>query len=412
MKIQIRRAVPVLLSAVLLGLCPACAFLPLGPGETFRPPTFTSAPKDSPQPGGDGPDNGGTGEAETPGVTGIDQTQRYAFSLLSSTDDQSLYLRMRDAVAQMSPSLVETGYEAQALLEMLDYIRIDYPEYFWLSGTADASTRTRNGVTQDVTINFRYTMSAAEQAQAQAAVDAAAEECLSAIDPSWSDYDKIKAVYDWIIRRTDYEGSVMDQSLYSVLVEGQGVCAGYARTTQYLLNRLGIPCTYITGTARGGGHAWNLVQADGAYYYLDTTWGDPVFADGDQDPDHVSYAYFCVTTESLQRTHVIDDTLPVPLCTATACNYYVHNGLALDSYDSVALSGLLTQAARNRQGELSVLFTSDQAYRQAVSALFERQEIFSLLDDAADATGLNANHVSYSVNDQQRTVTINLTYGN
>lgn len=72
MKIQIRRAVPALLSAVLLGLCPACAFLPLGPGETFRPPTFTSAPKDSPQPGGDGPDNGGTGEAETPGVTGID----------------------------------------------------------------------------------------------------------------------------------------------------------------------------------------------------------------------------------------------------------------------------------------------------------------------------------------------------
>lgn len=411
MNIKLRRAVPVLLSALLVGLCPACGFLPIGGREPVQTPSV-SAPAQS----GAGTDTGfpyGGNDSHSPDpAAGLDQSQRYAWSLLRSTEEQSLYLRIRDAVAQMSPSIVETGYDAQTMLEMLDYIRIDYPEYFWLDGTADASTRTLNGVTQDVTMNFRYTMSAAEQAQAQAAVEEAAAECLSAIDPAWSDYDKIKAVYDWVIRHTAYEASVTDQSLYSVLVEGYGVCAGYARTTQYLLNRLGIPCTYVTGTARGGGHAWNLVEADGAYYYLDATWGDPIFADGDQDPDHVSYAYFCVTTEDLLRTHSIDDTIPVPLCTATACNYYVHNGLALDSYDSRVLSGLLTQAARNRQGELSVLFTSDQAYRQAVSALFERQEIFSLLDDAADATGLNANHVSYSVNDQQRTVTINLTYGN
>ena len=38
-------------------------------------------------------------------------------------------------------------------------------------------------------------------------------------------------------------------SIYSVLVNGESVCAGYARTTQYLLERLNVFCTYVTGTA-------------------------------------------------------------------------------------------------------------------------------------------------------------------
>lgn len=406
MKINLRRAVPLFLSALLLGMCPGCAFLPF---QWKKPEQEVPMPAESAyQTPAAVPQQSSGGGSQT----ALDHTGRYAWSLLENAEDQSLYLRIRDAVAQMAPSVVETEYEGQALFDMLDYVRIDYPEYFWLDSSAHVTTMTQGDRVQSVTLELQYTMSASEKEAAEAAVEAAAAECLSAIDDSWSDYDKIKAVYDWVIRHTDYDAATTDQTLYSVLVEGYGVCAGYARTTQYLLNRLGIPCTYITGTARGGGHAWNLVQADGEYYYLDTTWGDPIFLGGEQDPDRVSYAYFCVTTEDLLRTHTIDDTIPVPLCYATACNYYVHNGQALSSYDPDALVQLLARAAQNRAAELSVLFTSDQAYSQAVSALFERQEVFSLLDEAAGSTGLNANHVSYSVNDQQRTVTINLAYGN
>ena len=58
----------------------------------------------------------------------------------------------------------------------------------------------------------------------------------------------------------------------------QSVCAGYSKATQYLLEQLGVFCTYVTGkTTEGGNHAWNLVKCNGDYYYVDTTWGDPVF---------------------------------------------------------------------------------------------------------------------------------------
>ena len=31
----------------------------------------------------------------------------------------------------------------------------------------------------------------------------------------------------------------------------------------------------MTGTAKGGGHAWNQVKVDGTWYYIDCTWDDP-----------------------------------------------------------------------------------------------------------------------------------------
>ena len=142
------------------------------------------------------------------------------------------------------------------------------------------------------------------------------------------------------------------------------MCAGYAKATQYLLNRLGVPCTYVTGTVRGAGHGWNLVWADGAWYYLDPTWGDPLFSDGEQNPDYVSYNYFCVTTDELFRTHTPDDLFPLPLCTATSCNYFVRSGLLLDRYDYDAVLAILRQAVAEGH-DATVRFTSAQALEDA-----------------------------------------------
>ena len=334
---------------------------------------------------------------------------RYCQQLLSG-DELDLYFRVLEAVRNAEPSIVETNFDRDVLSRMVDYVRADYPELFWLLGTDTLTTTMIGGVPTKITLTFRYRPEAANLSAATARVEAAAQECLSGSDPAWSDYDKIKAVYDWIVRRTEYDLNVSDQSLYSVLVDGRGVCAGYAKATQYLLNQLGIPCTYVTGKVYGAGHGWNLVLADGAWYYLDPTWGDPLFSDGEQNPDYVSYNYFCVTSDELFKTHTPDDLFPLPQCTATACNYFVHSGLLLDRYDYDTVLDILRQAVEARQ-DATLRFTSDQALDQAVDALTKQYKLFDMLKEIDNGSGvLDTSTISHSVDEELNIFNVYFTF--
>ena len=64
---------------------------------------------------------------------------------------------------------------------------------------------------------------------------------------------------------------------YNTLVWGTGVCQGYARTFALLCEKAGILCRYCTGLPPlddGDSHAWNRVDSDAGYIYVDVTWYD------------------------------------------------------------------------------------------------------------------------------------------
>lgn len=50
------------------------------------------------------------------------------------------------------------------------------------------------------------------------------------------------------------------------------VCSGYARTYNYILQKLGVPVRNISYIA--GEHEWNQVYIDGTWYNVDVTWMD------------------------------------------------------------------------------------------------------------------------------------------
>ena len=121
------------------------------------------------------------------------------------------------------------------------------------------------------------------------------------VTDAMSDEEKVLAVNDYIVRHTKY-GTATEaspHSAFAVLMEGQAVCQGYALVAYKMIDLLGIDVRYVTGEADGVGHAWNLVQLNGVWKHLDTTWNDPLPDRGDK----VSRDYALLTDEQMMETH-------------------------------------------------------------------------------------------------------------
>ena len=94
-----------------------------------------------------------------------------------------------------------------------------------------------------------------------------------------SQYEKIKAVYDYICDNVRYdhdhletEETQLPHSAYAAIINNKAVCQGYATLLYRMLLEVGVDCRYITGYSGEERHAWNIVEIDGLYYNVDSTW--------------------------------------------------------------------------------------------------------------------------------------------
>lgn len=127
------------------------------------------------------------------------------------------------------------------------------------------------------------------------------EECVAS---DMSDYDKEYALYIWLSRNVRYDSSHNNSKgaprtsyePYGPLINGKGVCLGYAATFQLLLNMEGVECITVTGASNlmMNNHAWNMVRLNGEWYCADPTW------DNRSAPGH--FAYFNVTSQHMADT--------------------------------------------------------------------------------------------------------------
>lgn len=125
-----------------------------------------------------------------------------------------------------------------------------------------------------LTLDAGYLVNATKDEMVQLVAKAIAKDC-----QGMTDYQKIKYVYDYIILNSEY--NIRKNGAYNNLITGQSCCNGYAEAFFVIMKEMGIPCKYTVNTD----HAWNTVYLNGAWYNIDTTWGD----DGG---DNISYEYF------------------------------------------------------------------------------------------------------------------------
>lgn len=337
----------------------------------------------------------------------------YAWSCLSQAEqiwyrDIERILGSFGEGMELSAEGFEAGLDETNIDRIFQCVMADHPELFYVEGYSYMKYTKGN---QLVSIQFSgtYNVDLETARVRKEEILAAAEKILEGVDGEASDYDKVKYVYDTLICTTDYSLEAPDnQNIYSVFVNHSSVCQGYAKATQYLLNRLGVECTLVLGKVdTGEGHAWNLVKVDGEYYYVDTTWGDVSYQSEGEQPalpagPAINYDYLNVTTREILRTHSIGGEVPMPECVATGANYYVREGALFSSYDREQMEELFLRGVQEGWAAVTVKCTDDACYREILDALVEGQEIFGYLRDREGS-------IAYAQNEKQLSVTFWVT---
>ncbi len=331
-----------------------------------------------------------------------------------SESEQLWYRDMADAMGKLSDKIklseegILAGLDETAVDRIFQAVLNDHPELFYVEGY-NYTKYTRAEKTVAIEFTGTYSMDRDAVLERRREIETEVSRILAGAPGGECDYDKIKYVYERLILDTEYDmDSADNQNIYSVFVGHASVCQGYAKAFQYLMNRMGVECALVQGKVRetGEGHAWNLVKADGDFYYVDATWGDISYQSDGQPtggahealPD-ISYDYLCITTEQLLRTHILANASEMPQCTADRDNYYVREGALFTDYDVEQLRQLVERRLEEGRFDIALRCADEQCYAVMCEALLERREIFDYL------TGSGINSFVYSNNDQQLTLT-------
>lgn len=204
--------------------------------------------------------------------------------------------------------------DVEKVLSVAQQVLQDHP---YLNYIESLEVRVRSGRTTCIEILFQYNFPAREvKKMIQAVEEKSLEIIKKEIKPGMTDLEKEKALHDYVVLNTryDYENyqsnAIPKESYtaYGVLVNGVGVCQGYAAAMCKLLDMVGIENQFIIGTVHNSrgteSHGWNKVKINGRWYHLDTTWNDPA----PDLPGMISYKYFNLTDDEIKKDHSWSET--------------------------------------------------------------------------------------------------------
>lgn len=121
---------------------------------------------------------------------------------------------------------------------------------------------------------------------------------------SSSKIGRIRLAYEYVIEQVKYDSRKnCNSSAYDGLFKKKTVCNGYAMILYRMLNKMNIPCKFVSGSIKDNGkkylHAWNMAKWNGKWYNLDSCWDDSEDGEGTKD-------YFMKTDKS--NTYHIKDS--------------------------------------------------------------------------------------------------------
>ena len=325
----------------------------------------------------------------------------FAYSELSESG-QTCYREIYAILSDMLTKVDITSKDPDEVDLAFRAVMVDHPEIFYVKGYSIGKYMSGNTL-RKIAFSGTYTMTKEVADKKREAVEAYVENVISNVPQDGNDYDKIKYVYDYLIRHNKYVvGSENNQNILSVVENGITVCQGYTKMMQLIMQRLGIFCTLVNGKACGrngvpdsedladaqnaewGGHVWNIVKCNGMYYNMDVTWGDAAITlmnnDGTLSNDiDVNYEFFLVDDASMMQTHDPEPVVTMPRCNSMEDNYYNHEGLYFTRVDPDQFYRAFDSAYARGESLVFIKASSKDVYDDIKRHLIDEQNVFEYI---------------------------------
>ena len=243
----------------------------------------------------------------------------------------------------------------------------DSPDLFWIK---PKYYRLNLGDYEFLLFKKKYNIN-----EAKAEIDKQTESIINDIvEPDMSDYEKTLAIHDWICKNVSYEQAddTSDQDIYGALVNRKALCAGYAEAFSYLLGKVGVKSSVVSGDAidKNGNrisHAWNIVYINGKPYYFDITWDD--------FNNKIVYDWFGLPLNMFSYSHFPSTGYEWVDSTGVDACCYAKKGMYISKYSPEIISRQIAQ-----QGRTFTIMCEDKAvYNEVINAIQNKEELLQIM---------------------------------
>lgn len=268
------------------------------------------------------------------------------YSLETSGNEFTIKFRFFADEAGLVPTVNSPEYDApdgfsdavQNTYSKPHYDNVKKTRNFYIDGVKETmSVSTSNMLYKAVAWGYQPVFMGSQAENLKQIYDNAKDALSYIVSDEMSEYEKVHAIYDYIIYNVRYDHDCANaedtyvsgnlslnekMKYYGYYLEGifldkfykkdmHAVCDGKSKAFVLMCGIEGITAVRISGEASSdgknfGGHAWNKVlldlngTGDKEWYFVDTTWGDV----GDDSKEFLSHAYFLLSDDEVKNTHV------------------------------------------------------------------------------------------------------------
>lgn len=268
------------------------------------------------------------------------------YSLETSGNEFTIKFRFFADEAGLVPTVNSPEYDApdgfmdavQNTYSKPHYDNVKKTRNFYIDSVKETmSVSTSNMLYKAVAWGYKPVFMGSQADKLQQIYDNAKDALSYIVSDEMSEYEKVHAIYDYIIYNVRYDHDCANaedkyvsgnlslnekMKYYGYYLEGifldkfykkdmHAVCDGKSKAFVLMCGIEGITAVRISGEASSdgknfGGHAWNKVlldlngTGDKEWYFVDTTWGDV----GDDSKEFLSHAYFLLSDDEVKNSHV------------------------------------------------------------------------------------------------------------